>query len=190
MKPMLGERERLALLCLAREAIAQYLRDGSRAALPEGMPALEAVCGAFVTLHRGGELRGCIGSMIGRAPLGETVREMAIAAATEDPRFDSLHPEELSEIDIEISVLSPLKRVRDAGEIQVGVHGILLRRGMRQGVLLPQVATEWGWNREEFLRQTCRKAGLPADAWQDPETVIEIFSAQVFGEEEGLARKT
>lgn len=183
MEP-LTPQEQKTLLTLARETIAQYLRDGSRVALPQATPTLEEVCGAFVTLHKEGELRGCIGNLIGQGPLIETIREMAIAAATQDPRFSRVRAAELSGIDIEISVLSPLERIRDVKRIEIGTHGILMRRGMHQGVLLPQVAVEWKWDREEFLRHTCLKAGLPTEAWKDPETVIEIFSAQVFGEKE------
>lgn len=182
MAPMLSTEQRQTLLKLARGTIAQYLKDGTRPALPPAEGVLAEVCGAFVTLHKRGRLRGCIGNLIGQGPLIETIQEMAIAAATQDPRFSRVRPEELAEIDLEISVLSPLKQVKDVSEIQVGTHGILMRRGMSQGVLLPQVATEWKWDREEFLANTCEKAGLPPDAWQDPRTVIEIFSAEVFGE--------
>lgn len=178
----LTAEERQSLLALARGAIAEHLSTGRRAPFPALQGVLAEVCGAFVTLHKAGELRGCIGNLVGRGPLAETIREMAIAAATEDPRFPAVRLEELGEIDIEISVLSPLRRVTDPNEIAVGTHGILMRRGGFQGVLLPQVATEWGWDREAFLRNTCRKAGLPLDAWKDPTTVIEVFSAQVFGE--------
>jgi AmmeMemoRadiSam system protein A len=139
-------------------------------------------CGAFVTLHKKGHRRGCIGNMVGRGPLIETIQEMAISSSTQDPRFHRVTIEEMEEIDIEISVLSPMRRIKDVDEIEVGKHGIIMRRGMYQGVLLPQVATEYGWNRETFLENTCYKAGLPGDAWKDPATVIEIFSAEVFGE--------
>lgn len=176
--------EKNTLLKLARDAIAQYLKDRKRVKLPESTGVMKEICGVFVTLHKGDELRGCIGNMIGRGPLVETVRDMAIAAATEDPRFPTVSSDELKDIGIEISVLSPLTRIKDVGEIQVGTHGILMRRGMYQGVLLPQVATEWKWGRDEFLAHTCLKAGLPTDAWKDPETAIEIFSAEVFGEED------
>lgn len=181
MEPLNSE-EKKALLGLARKAILRYLKDGGKAELPEGTPALREKCGAFVTLHKDGELRGCIGNMVGRGPLVETVREMAVAAAVADQRFPGVRAEEMSSIDIEISVLSPMRRITDVSEIEVGKHGILMRRDLNQGVLLPQVATEWGWGRDEFLRHTCLKAGLPADAWKDPGTSIEIFSAQVFGE--------
>jgi AmmeMemoRadiSam system protein A len=176
--------ERQALLTLARRSIEHFLRDGSRIELPTAEGLLAEPCGAFVTLTRRGALRGCIGHLVGYAPLVETVREMAIAAATEDPRFRNVRPEELPELDIEISVLSPLRRVKEVAEIEVGTHGILIRQGRQQGVLLPQVATEYGWDRETFLAHTCLKAGLPTEAWKDPATSIEIFSAEVFGEKE------
>lgn len=186
MAGTLSRDEKRLLLGLARLSIEQYLANGKRAGLPQAVGILKEECGAFVTLHKKGALRGCIGNMIGRGPLIETIREMAIAAATQDPRFHKISVQELSDIDIEISVLSPMKRIRDVDEIQVGTHGILMRRGMYQGVLLPQVATEYRWNRDTFLEHTCYKAGLPSDAWKDPETVIEIFSAEVFGEKDGF----
>jgi AmmeMemoRadiSam system protein A len=184
MASQLTAVERQMLLTLARRSIEHYLRDGSRIELPKAEGLLAEPCGAFVTLTRRGTLRGCIGHLVGYAPLVETVREMAIAAATEDPRFRNVRPEELPELDIEISVLSPLRRVKDVAEIEVGTHGILIRQGRQQGVLLPQVATEYGWDRETFLAHTCLKAGLPTEAWKDPATSIEIFSAEVFGEKE------
>ena len=182
MSTLLTAEERATLLTLARETIRRYLEDGSRPDLPAATGVFAEHCGAFVTLHKRGRLRGCIGNMVGRGPLVETIREMAIAAATEDPRFPAVTADELGEIDLEISVLSPMQRIKDVAEIQVGTHGILMRRGMNQGELLPQVATEWRWNRDEILAHTCEKAGLPPDAWKDKDTSIEIFSAQVFGE--------
>ena len=182
MDKRLSDTEKKTLLKLARDTIAQHLKDGTRVALPEAAGILKEKCGAFVTLHEKGQLRGCIGNIIGMRPLVETIQEMAIASATQDPRFHNVKPEELSEIDIEISVLTPLRRVKDVSEIEVGTHGIVMSQGMYHGILLPQVATEWGWGREEFLENTCVKAGLPTEAWKDPETRIEIFSAEVFGE--------
>jgi AmmeMemoRadiSam system protein A len=133
-----------------------------------------------VSLHKDGRLRGCIGQIHARQPLVRTVAEMAVAAAFEDPRFPPLRREELRDIDIEISVLTPLRRITDVGQIQVGTHGIYLRRGGYSGLLLPQVATEWGWDRNTFLEHTCEKAHLSKDAWKDGETEIYIFSADVF----------
>lgn len=170
------------LLHWARLTLENYLKDCS---LPEPGPLAERfsqAVGAFVTLHNAGELRGCIGRTISTDPLWKTIQDMAIAAATEDSRFDSVGLGELPEIDIEISVLTPFIKVKDLDEIQVGTHGLMISQGSKRGLLLPQVASEEGWSREEFLAHTSMKAGLPAEAWMDPKTKIEIFSAQVFGE--------
>lgn len=174
--------EKKALLKLARETILAHLNGRPLPVLPKAEGVLGEHAGAFVTLHKRKMLRGCIGNMVGYGPLVKTVQEMAVAASTEDPRFPAVTVGEMAEIDIEISVLSPMKKITDVNEIQVGVHGIMMGRDYRRGVLLPQVATEQRWDRETFLMQTCYKAGLPADAWKDPKTTIEIFSAQVFGE--------
>jgi AmmeMemoRadiSam system protein A len=178
----LSEEEKLALLCEARESIAARF-SGSVRKSPQPTRALAAPCGAFVTLHKEGSLRGCIGYVTASKPLIQTVRDVAVASAFEDPRFPPLTKEELPRLTIEISVLSPLSRVKDVGEIAVGTHGIMMRQGFRSGLLLPQVATEQGWDRETFLTHTCYKAGLPGNAWKSPDTVIEIFSALVFHEE-------
>lgn len=178
----LTENDKKTLLKIVRDTLELFIREGKRPALPEAKGALGTVTGAFVTLHKRGRLRGCIGNMIGQAPLVETIQNMAIAASTEDPRFPRVAPGELADIDIEISVLSPMKKVTNVEEIEVGKHGILLGKGWNRGVLLPQVATEYGWDRETFLDQTCLKAGLPTGAWKEGDTVIEIFSAEVFGE--------
>jgi len=129
-------------------------------------------------------LRGCIGHIAASRPLFETVREVAVSSAFEDPRFPPLEKQEWSGIRIEISVLSPFEKITDMGLIRVGTHGIMIRRGYRSGLLLPQVATEQGWDRDTFLTHACFKAGLPADAWKSPDANIEIFSAIVFGEEQ------
>lgn len=179
---MLNAKEQETLLKLARDTISAHLSGKPLPRPPDAYGELALKCGAFVTLHKKGMLRGCIGHMVGMKPLVETVREMAIAAATEDSRFPSVKADEMKNIDIEISVLSPMKKITDVGEIQVGVHGIMMSQGWRRGVLLPQVATEQGWDRDTFLTHTCYKAGLSPDAWKFPETTIEIFSAQVFGE--------
>ncbi len=140
--------------------------------------------GAFVTLHARGKLRGCIGYIVGTRPLVETIREMAIASAFKDPRFPPLDKNEYGDIDIEISVLTPITNVDSVDDIKVGRDGLIISRGHRQGLLLPQVPGEYGWNREQFLEHTCYKAGLPGDAWKHADTKIEKFSAQVFGEKE------
>ncbi len=182
MEQMLSKEEQKVLLKLARDTIEMWVGERKRPPLPEAKGLFGEKCGAFVTIHRKGQLRGCIGNMVGHGPLVETIQEMAIASSTGDPRFRPVSEEELKEIDIEISVLSPMREIKDANEIEVGKHGILMSRGMYHGVLLPQVATEYKWNRTQFLEHTCVKAGLPEDAWKDPKTKIEIFSAQVFKE--------
>lgn len=182
MEFALTGQEKKTLLKLARDTVTMWVSKGEKPPLPKAEGNFSVAAGAFVTLHKKGQLRGCIGHMVGTAPVVETVQNMAIAAATEDPRFERVRPEELTDIDIEISVLSPLKRITDVNEIEVGKHGIILGKGWNRGVLLPQVATEQGWDRDTFLAHTCLKAGLPPDSWKDPGTIIEIFSAQVFGE--------
>jgi AmmeMemoRadiSam system protein A len=129
-----------------------------------------------------GELRGCIGHISACQPLIEAVKDVAVSSAFDDPRFPPLSPGEWPQVQIEISVLSPFECITDLQRITVGVHGLMVRNGRRSGLLLPQVATEQGWDREAFLSHSCRKAGLPADAWRSPDTRIEIFSAAVFNE--------
>lgn len=136
--------------------------------------------GAFVTIHKKGQLRGCIGYIEGHGPLYKTIEEMAEAAAFRDPRFTPVKEKELPELDLEISVLTPLKRISDVNEIQVGRHGIYIKKGWYSGLLLPQVATEYRWDRQTFLEHTCQKAGLPSNAWKEKDTEIYIFSADIF----------
>lgn len=136
--------------------------------------------GAFVTLHKRGQLRGCIGHIVAHYPLIETISKMAIAAAFEDPRFSPVTADELKDLDVEISVLTPFRKISNIEEIQVGIHGLYLKKGFYSGLLLPQVATEYRWDRKTFLEQTCRKAGLPPNVWQDKDTEIYIFSADIF----------
>jgi MEMO1 family protein len=136
--------------------------------------------GAFVTIHRRGQLRGCIGYIEGHGPLHKTIEDMAEAAAFRDPRFSPVRESELPELEFEISVLTPLKKIKDMNEIQVGKHGIYLKKGWYSGLLLPQVATEYGWDRQTFLEHTCQKAGLPSNAWKEKDTEIYIFSADIF----------
>ncbi|MCU0652151.1 MAG: AmmeMemoRadiSam system protein B [Candidatus Omnitrophica bacterium] len=182
---MLDNKQREKLLLLARNSIAAYLKTGKKLEVSEADPLLAKEMGAFVTLNELGELRGCIGNIVARAPLYLTIRDMAVEAATGDPRFNAVEPEELANIDIEISVLSPLERIDSADKIVLGKHGVLVKKGGYSGVFLPQVATETGWSKEEFLSNLClHKAGLSADAWKDKSTELYIFSAEVFGEKE------
>jgi hypothetical protein len=137
--------------------------------------------GAFVTLRRGGALRGCIGRLISDGPLDELVRDMAIAAARDDPRFPPLAADELDGLEVEVSVLSRPAPIR-AEAVEPGRHGLIVTRGAHQGVLLPQVAREYGWDRETFLAMTCRKAGLAPDAWRQAGTRLDAFEAEVIGD--------
>lgn len=177
----LTDEERRTLLLIARETIDAALAR-RQPVYPSAEGSLTRPCGAFVTLKKRGQLRGCVGHVTAASPLAETVKLAAVASAFEDPRFPPLSGPEWDSIRIEISVLSPLERIGDPGAIQPGLHGIKVRRGPCSGLLLPQVATEQDWDRETFLRHTCLKAGLPSDAWKDPATQIEIFTAIVFGE--------
>ena len=137
---------------------------------------------AFVTLTRKGALRGCVGSLAAEHPLATAIPELAVSSATEDPRFPQVSRDEVEELRIEISVLSPPRDARPE-EVEVGKHGLIIERGWRRGLLLPQVATEHHLDREQFLAATCQKAGLPPDAWKDPQTRLQTFTAEVFGEE-------
>jgi AmmeMemoRadiSam system protein A len=178
---MLTPSQRQSLLDLARAAAASAARgeaDSDAGPAPEG---LERPGAAFVTLHVGGELQGCIGSLQLEGSLWDTVHEMAIAAARRDPRFPPLAARDLASLEVEISVLGSPRRISNPAEIEIGRHGLEIRRGRRRGLLLPQVAVEHDFDRERFLAETCRKAGLPADSWRDPETEIWIFEAEVFG---------
>ena len=181
---MLNRTQRSHLLQIARESI-QAVLHGSR-------PRLDSVTvdeelrrprGCFVTLKtEHGELRGCIGSIVPVSPLFQAVSTTAISSALRDPRFLPLRPEELPRVAIEISVMGPIERVPDVESIVVGQHGLIVTIGRRAGLLLPQVASEYGWDRHTFLRQTCLKAGVQPDSWRSPECRLEYFSAEVFGE--------
>jgi hypothetical protein len=182
---MLNIEQKKKLLEIARKSIETYLKTGKKLEVTETDPALIKEMGAFVTLHKNGELRGCIGHMVGNEPLYLTVRDMAQEAATGDPRFPAVTLPELKDIEIEISALSPLEKADSADKIQMGVHGVIVKRGFNSGVFLPQVATETGWSKEEFLSNLCaHKAGLPADAWKDKDTELYIFTAEVFSEKD------
>jgi uncharacterized protein len=184
---MLTPTERTALLQFARDTIVAHL---SGTAPPPRVPldAPQEHAGAFVTLHVRRELRGCIGYPGAERPLDEVVGQCAIAAATEDPRFPPLTRAEVPELDLEISVLTPIRPVADVSEIEVGRDGLVVQDGFRKGLLLPQVATEQGWNREAFLSHTCLKAGLRPDAWRTGATVSR-FQAEVFSEDSELAQR-
>jgi AmmeMemoRadiSam system protein A len=181
MSDHLTKKERKELLKIARETIAGYVTNGKVPVVVSASPGLNLHSGCFVTVKQKGELRGCIGNFVSDQPLYLLVQEMAISAATRDPRFYPMKAHDLADFTLDISVLSPLEKAASVEEIRVGIHGIYIVKGSSRGVLLPQVATEYGWNRDQFLQHTCIKAGLPEDAWQG-ECDIYIFSAQVFGE--------
>jgi AmmeMemoRadiSam system protein A len=180
----LSKEEKIYLLKLARSTISHYLQT---AKLPESSPQSEKLkekFGVFVTLHKNEKLRGCIGYIEGIDELHTAIITMAHSAAFRDPRFPPVEDEEIKDLEIEISVLSPLKKIENIDEIKVGQHGLVIRQGISRGLLLPQVAPEWGWDRKEFLEQTCQKAGLPPNAWRDQQTEIFIFSAEIFSEKD------
>jgi AmmeMemoRadiSam system protein A len=198
MGPIFSEAARQELLRCARTAIARAI--GAQEADPVLLPleqtrgissavdhldctvsAVTDRAGAFVSLHVGNDLRGCIGYLERDLPLIQVVERCAVSAATLDPRFPSVSATEWSRTTIEISVLGPIEPVAEIGEIEVGRHGLVAEHGQRRGLLLPQVATECGWNRDEFIEHACRKAGLPKDAWQCGATLYK-FEAEVFGE--------
>ncbi len=185
MERPLTREEKRSLLRLARETLEARF---SGRTLPELDPPdgpLSELRGAFVTLKKDGQLRGCIGHVAGVEPLWESVRSNAINAAFSDPRFNPLTADELPAVQIEISALTPLREVDSPEHVQVGTHGIMIEHGFHRGLLLPQVATEYAWDRETFLDYTCRKAGLAPGCWKNPTTRIMEFSAEVFAEEPG-----
>jgi len=179
----LTEADQQFLLQIARNAVTSYLA-GRTPMLPE-VPSgvLTEPCGIFVSLHKGQELRGCIGNIYAASPLYRSAAECAIAAAVGDPRFMPLTPAELATVEFEISVLSLLERVLDVRNIVIGKHGLLISKNNARGLLLPQVAATFGWDRERFLQETCKKAGLKPDDWQHDAT-IQSFSALVFSEKQ------
>ncbi len=176
----LTEEEKAFLKDLVRLSIKSRL-DGEDVGIPPApTEKLEEKYGAFVTLKRGDRLRGCIGHLIGDKPVVRTVFDMARQAAFHDPRFPELAASEFDDLDVEISILGPIVPCPDPELIEIGRHGLIMRRGAQQGLLLPQVPVEWSWDRETFLEHTCRKAGLSGDAWKKPDTQIFWFEAEVF----------
>jgi AmmeMemoRadiSam system protein A len=179
---MLTEDQKRALVALARQSIVAAVSGGGPVS-PQPDLELPGASGAFVTITRHGELRGCLGTLECRAGLAREVVRCAADAATEDPRFPPVAESELPELAVDVSVLGPLEPIDDVqpAAIVVGRHGLVVEQGMRRGLLLPQVAIEWDWTPLQFLRQTCHKAGLPADAWQHGARVFR-FEAEVFGD--------
>lgn len=190
MSFFLNDQEKIFLLRLARKSIRNSLTGHQPDPEKYFSDTLKTHSGAFVTLHINHDLRGCIGYVKAFKPLQEAISDLAISAAFNDPRFPTLSQEEFDDIEIEISVLTPLEKVDDPGDILVGRDGLLIKKGFYEGLLLPQVATDYHWDRDTFLAQTCQKAHLPADAWKDPQTEIFRFSAIIFSEPEFLGLPT
>jgi AmmeMemoRadiSam system protein A len=178
---MIPEDERAELLGVARSAVAASLGQAARPAIPT-TGHLSQDAAAFVTLHVNGHLRGCIGHVEPDKPLAEVVASCAVSAASADPRFEPIRAEELDALRVEISVLGPFEPVHTIADIEVGRHGLIVESGWRRGLLLPQVAPEWGWDAAAFVAHTCRKAGLPSDAWPGRGAMLFRFAAEVFGE--------
>jgi len=181
MLPLLSHEKR-ALLKIARKSVESAVAGFEQRITIELTGNLALPAGAFVSLHHLGRLRGCIGRLVGNQPLAEIVKECA-AAATSDPRFRKLTLHELAHVEIEISVLSE-PRICTAGEVEPGIHGIIISGTRHRGVLLPQVAVKYRWSRQEFLEQACMKAGLASNAWKHPETQIAVFTAEVFAQKD------
>lgn len=173
-----------------KEILFQYAHKGIEAAIKaepvptaiESTTLLSSPSGAFVTIYKFGELRGCVGEVKPEKPLLQTVIDAAYNAAVNDPRFNPVTLDELEDISIEISIISDLKEIKNIEEIEVGTHGIIMEQGEKIGLLLPQVATDYSWDRETFLNQTARKAGLTYDAWKKGNVKISIFTAEIINQ--------
>jgi AmmeMemoRadiSam system protein A len=180
----MDDTQKQTLLKVARDNVEAVIRREPAEKPESDDPELNALCGCFVTLKNRERLRGCIGRFISNIPLIELVVEMAKASATGDPRFfaDPITAGELEQLDVEISVLSPLEKTDDPLSLRLGIDGIYIKKGRASGCFLPQVATETGWGKEEFLSYCCaHKAGLAPNEWKKPETEIYLFTAEVFG---------
>jgi AmmeMemoRadiSam system protein A len=178
----LSPTDRAALLGIARGAILAHLGVTAAPPPPE-TGALGELRGAFVTVSVNGELRGCIGTFRADGSLARTVASMAVSAVKDDPRFPRISREEVPELGIAVSALGPPRRLADPRAVKVGEQGLIVKKGWHRGALLPRVAVEHGWDAETFLKHACLKAGLPARAWEEPDTEIEVFEAEEFGEE-------
>ena len=182
----MDDKQKQTLLKVARDTVEAVIKGEPSQNPQSDDPELNAPCGCFVTLKNHGRLRGCIGRFISESPLIELIADMAKSSATGDPRFfaDPITAGELDQLDVEISVLSPLERTDEPLSLRLGIDGIYIKNGRTSGCFLPQVATETGWSKEEFLSYCCaHKAGLAADAWRNPETEVNLFTADVFGAE-------
>lgn len=169
--------EKKELLSIARKAVTEYVTNKNVVTMDVRNPKLRTDGAVFVTIKQKGDLRGCIGHVQATMPLYRSIIENAVAASSSDPRFPPMTRDELQDIDIEISILSPMQKLKDVNDIVIGRHGLVIRKGSRSGLLLPQVATEQGWDRDIFLKQICAKAGLPAYAWKD--SALYTFTAEI-----------
>src|SRR6187397_2731457 len=183
---MFERDDRSRLLTIARRSLEARVRREPDPVHQSG-GALDTPCGAFVSIHRGPDLRGCLGRLGDDWPIARVVAHLGRAVADSDPRFAPVTIEDLETLSIEVSALSPEREVHSVQDIEIGRHGLIIERGHRRGLLLPQVATEHGWNVETFLEHTCLKAGLPPDAWTHDARIL-IFEAEVFGEDSSMIR--
>ncbi len=182
----LSDEDKKAILHLARSSIECAVKGEQLPSTDLPKQHLHAPCGAFVTVRVNGELRGCYGYVNAYYPLARTVQEVGVKSALEDPRFDPIAPDELSSMEVEVSVLEPPTKVENVEEIEVGIHGLIMETRTHRGLLLPSVPTEYGWDREQFLRHTAQKAGLPPDAWKNKNVLISKFTAEKFSESDFL----
>ncbi len=181
----MDEKDKKTLLSIARESIRSAITDISndQTQIEITSPELKEKCGAFVTLRTHGKLRGCIGRMVSDIPLYKLVSEMAVSAAKEDPRFSQIKPSDLEGLEIDISALSPLQKIDDPLDFELGRHGIYIKKGSSNGCFLPQVATDTGWTKEEFLSKCCSmKAGLSQDAWKKRGIDVYIFTSEIISD--------
>jgi len=183
----LSEEDRLTILAVARQGVLHAVFHGRPAGNFPDTGVFAQQCGLFVTLRDQGKLRGCIGVIEARATLGENLIRCAADAALHDPRFAPMRAEEIEDLHVEVSILSPMLRIRPE-EVEIGRHGLLVERGVRRGLLLPQVATEHRLSREQFLAETCFKAGLQRDAWRDPQTSLYGFECIIVAETRNSGR--
>ena len=179
---MFTKEQKDIMLSAAREVVSSCAKKEKIKVNENLLELNDEPMGVFITLRKNEELRGCIGYVEGYKPLYESIPEMSEAAATKDPRFDPIKEDEIEEINLEISLLSPLEKIDSPEQIKVGIHGIVIKKGFNKGLLLPQVAEENNWDRQTFLEHTCLKANLHPDSWKDDEIEIFVFSAEVFSE--------
>jgi AmmeMemoRadiSam system protein A len=183
----MDEKDKKVLFQIARKSVESAVKGTSndQTQAEPFSPVLKEECGAFVTLRTQGKLRGCIGRMVSDTPLHKLVSEMAVSAATEDPRFNQIQPSELDDLEIDISVLSPMQKVEDPLDFELGRHGIYIKKDSATGCFLPQVAVDTGWTKEEFLTHCCStKAGMSPDAWKEKDVEVYIFTSEIISEKD------